>query len=397
MQLKIPYYYTIYDIILLTKGGTMEKIGIICEYNPFHNGHIYHLEKIKELYPDSLIVLVMSSSFTQRGEISILNKWEKTEIALTYGIDLVIELPFEFATQGADLFAKGAISLLNLLQVEKIIFGSESNNPSELIELAKIQLYHKDYDTLVKKHLKTKENYPTAMALAIHDITEKTISLPNDILGLSYTKEIIRQNANIEIITIQRTNNYHNTELNHSIVSASAIRKNLKDENIEKYIPPLTYQYLKEKQENNNYFSMLKFKIISEGEEISKYQTVDEGIHNRILKYIEDCSTLEELTEKIKSKRYTYNKLNRMFTHILCGFTKEEAKNIKINYIRVLGFNPKGINHLNKIKKEITVPIITNLKKKYEPLLKREIKIDKIYNLITNDKNNSLTRNPIKH
>lgn len=375
----------------------MEKIGIICEYNPFHNGHIYHLETIKELYPDSLIILVMSSSFTQRGEISILNKWEKTDIALTYGVDLVIELPFEFATQGADIFAKGAISLLKELQVEKLVFGSESNNPSELIELAKIQLYHKDYDTLVKKHLKNKENYPTAMALAIHDITGKTINLPNDILGLSYTKEIIKQNANIEIITIQRTNDYHNTELNHSIVSASAIRKNLKDENIEKYIPSLTYQYLKEKQENNNYFSMLKFKIVSEGEEISRYQTVDEGIHNRVLKYIEDCSTLEELIEKIKSKRYTYNKLNRMFTHILCSFTKEEAKNIKINYIRVLGFNPKGINHLNKIKKEITVPIITNLKKEYEPLLKREIKIDKIYNLITNDKNNSLTRNPIKH
>ena len=363
----------------------MKKIGIICEYNPFHNGHLYHLEKIKEMYPDSLIILVMSSSFTERGEISILNKWEKTEIALYHGIDLVIELPFVFSSQSADIFAKGAVNILKELNIDTLVFGSESNDPQKLIDIAKIQLENKEYDNIVKEYLNKGENYPTAMSKALSNICKDTVTLPNDILGLSYTKEILKQNTNIEIVTIQRTNDFHNKELDNKIVSASAIRNNLNDENLSNYVPDITYKYLKEKKPNNNYFNYLKYKILTEQEEISKYQTVDEGIHNRILKYIEESNSMEELIEKIKTKRYTYNKLNRMFTHILCGFTKEEAKNIKLEYIRVLGFNNKGIKHLNKIKKEITLPIITNFKKEYEVLLKQETKIDKIYSLITND------------
>ncbi len=374
----------------------MKKIGIICEYNPFHNGHIYHLEKIKEMYNDSLIILVMSSSFTERGELSILNKWEKTEIALKYGVDLVIELPFEFASQSADVFAKGAVTLLKKLQVDTIIFGSESNNRDELIEIANLQLNNKDYDNKVKEYLDKGENYPSSMARAIKDMGLNEINLPNDILGLSYTKEIIKQNANIEIVTIKRTNDYHNKELNNSIVSASAIRNNLNNKDIINYVPSITYNYLKEKVVNNNYFLLLKYKIISEQEGISKYQTVDEGIHNRILKYIEEVNSMEELILKIKTKRYTYNKLNRMFTHILCGFTKEEAKNIEIKYIRVLGFSNLGLSHLNKIKKSSSIPIITNLKKEYSSLLSLELRVDKIYNLITNDKNNSYLKGPIK-
>ena len=169
----------------------MKKIGIICEYNPFHNGHIYHLKKIKEMYNDSLIILVMSSSFTERGELSILNKWEKTEIALNYGVDLVIELPFEFASQSADIFARGAVTLLKELQVDTIVFGSESNNIDSLKELAKIQLKNKKYDKLVKKYMDDGINYPTAMNKALNDLGGKSINHPNDLLGLSYIKEII--------------------------------------------------------------------------------------------------------------------------------------------------------------------------------------------------------------
>jgi len=306
----------------------MKKIGIICEYNPFHNGHKYHIEKIKEMYPDSLLVLILSSSFTQRGNISILNKWEKTEIALNHNIDLVIELPFEFSTQGADIFAHGAIKILKELKVDTLVFGSESNNPKELIDIANIQLNNKKYDKLVKQYLDKGENYPTSLSLALKDICGNTVSLPNDLLGLSYVKEIIKQKANIEIVTIKRTNDFHNKDLNEEIVSASAIRNNLDDNNLINYVPEITYKYLKEKEKNNNYFLFLKYKILTEQEQISKYQTVDEGIHNRILKYIENVNSIDELIQKIKTKRYTYNKLSRMFTHILCGFTKEEAKNI---------------------------------------------------------------------
>ena len=264
----------------------MKTVGIICEYNPFHNGHLYHLEKIKEMYPSSLIVLVMSSSFTERGDISILNKWEKTDIALHYGVDLVIELPFVFSTQSADIFAFGAISILNKMRVDTIVFGSESNDPNKLLEIANIQLNDKNYNKIVKDYLDQGENYPTALSLALDKICNKTVTLPNDLLGLSYVREIVKQKANIEIKTIKRTNDFHNTELDNEIVSASAIRNNLDNNNIKKYVPSLTYQHLKNKKLNNEYFKLLKYKILCEQENIKIYQTVDEGIHNRILKYI---------------------------------------------------------------------------------------------------------------
>ena len=170
----------------------MEKIGIICEYNPFHNGHIYHLNKIKELYPNSLIVLVMSGNFTQRGIPSIIDKWDKTEIALKYGIDLVVELPFPFATDGADIFAKGAISILKHLNIEKLIFGSESNDINYIKELAKVSL-SKEYNDEVEKYLNTEVNYPTALNLAFKKFKLEGIKDSNDLLALSYIKEIYKQ------------------------------------------------------------------------------------------------------------------------------------------------------------------------------------------------------------
>src|SRR5574344_1132781 len=140
------------------------NIGIICEYSPFHNGHKYHIDKIKELYPNASIILVMSSSFLQRGEVSILDKWAKTDIALSNGIDIVIELPFIFSSQGADIFAKGAIEILNNMNIDKIVFGSEINDIEILKSIASIQINNTKFDDLVKKHLDNGNNYPTALA-----------------------------------------------------------------------------------------------------------------------------------------------------------------------------------------------------------------------------------------
>ena len=371
-------------------------IGIICEYNPFHNGHLYHLEKIKEKYPSSTIVLVLSGNFTQRGEISIINKWDKTKLALNYGVDLVVELPFIYATQGADIFAKGSINILKELKVDILIFGSESNDIDTLYNLANAQINNKEYEKLVKDYLDKGENYPTAMSKALKSITGITIDKPNDLLGLSYIKEIIKQNASIKVETIKRTNDFHNKELTNSITSATSIREGLKNSiDITKFIPKETNKYINNNYNMyiNNYFKYLKYKIISETKDISKYQTVDEGIENRILKYINKSNTLDELIEFIKTKRYTYNKLSRMFTHILTSLTKEEAKNIKLEYIRLLGFNNKGKSHLNKIKKDISIPLITKQEKKYNELLKLDNKIDNIYNLITeSNSNNSIIK-----
>ena len=374
----------------------MKKVGIICEYNPFHNGHLYHLEKVKELFPDSLVILVMSSCFTQRGNISILSKEEKTDIALKMGIDLVVELPFVFSSQSADVFAKGSIAILKELGCEYLVFGSECNDVDKLKEIAHIQLNNSFYEELVKVYMENGNNYPTAMSKAIKDVSDLKIDTPNDLLGLSYVKEIIRQDAGIIPVTIKRTNDFHDLNLNDKIVSASAIRKGLDEEiDMKKYVPKIVYDHLKDKK-NFDYFYFLKYKILVEGININKYQTVDEGIENRIINNINNCNCLQELMLKIKTKRYTHNKLSRMFTHILVSLTKEEACDQDLHYIRVLGFNNRGKEYLKGIKKNLKLPIITNIKKKDEELLKIDIRVEKIYSLIVNDDVNNYKNPPIQ-
>ena len=207
----------------------MKAIGIIAEYNPFHNGHLYHLNKIKETYKDYKIILVMNGNFTERGDVSIIDKWKKTEIALKAGIDLVVELPFPFSTQSADYFSYGAITILENLGVEKVVFGSESDNIEDLTLIARTEINNPEFDKLVKIYSKLGNNYPTALSLALQDLTGKKINTPNDLLGISYIKTILKHNYKIEPITIKRNNNYHNQELNEINSSATAIREALKN------------------------------------------------------------------------------------------------------------------------------------------------------------------------
>lgn len=371
----------------------MKTIGIICEYNPFHNGHVYHLKKIKEIFPDSLIILILSPTFSQRGEASIITKWDKTQLALNFDVDLVIELPYPFACQSADYFSKGAITILNNLKVDYLVFGSECNDIEFLTTLASTQLNNKNYNVIVKKYMDKGNNYPTALSNALKEITGKSTILPNDLLGISYIKEILKTNSTIKPITIKRTNNYHGNNFNNDIISASEIRdKVINNKNIENFTP----KYTNISFNTTPYFKYLKYKILAEGNQINKYQTVEEGIENRINKFILESNSLEELINKVKTKRYTYNKLNRMFNHILCGFTKEEAANMQeITYIRVLGFNCKGRNYLNTIKKIVSLPIITNCKNKNDKMLLLEHRITNIYNLINNINDNEVLRKPI--
>lgn len=359
----------------------MEIIGIVAEYNPFHNGHLYQIQKIKEKYPDSILVAVVSSTFTQRGTVSILNKWTKTKIALDNHIDIVIELPFVYATQSSDIFAKGAVALLNKLKVTRIIFGTERDNLNELSLSADIQLNNKKYHKLVKLYLSKGLNYPTATNKALEDLTGQVVTTPNDLLALSYIKEIKSNNYQIKYENIKRTSSYHGTEINNNITSASNIRK-LYQENkdIDNLIP-----YSKEqlyKVDMNKFLPLLKYQIFLNQDNLNKYQTVDEGIEGRIIKYITKSSTYEELINNIKTKRYTYNKISRMLLHILISFTKEEAQNINIDYIRLLGFSPNGKHYLNKIKKELDVPLITGYKKNISKVLDIELRTTKIYTLI---------------
>ncbi len=359
----------------------MKSVGIICEYNPFHNGHIYHINQVKQLFPDSVIVLIMSGNFTQRGDVSLIDKWTKTNIALNY-VDLVIELPFVFSTASADIFAYGAINILKNLNVDALVFGTETLSAPKLEEIAKTQK-QKKFDKLVKKYLDEGLNYPTSLSKAVYDLTNIKIDKPNDLLGLSYVKELI--NTDIKPITIQRTNDFHSKNLDGQISSASSIREALKNgQSVKKYVPKETYKALKNIHFNEDYFPYLKYKIISEINDLAKYVNVDEGLENRLKKYIYEANSLDDLINKMKTKRYTYNKLKRMFTYILCGFTK--AENMKtLEYIRVLGFNKKGQSYLKKVKNASSLPIITTYKNQYK-LLEIEMKTSYVYYLNEKDK-----------
>ena len=363
----------------------MHIIGLIAEYNPLHLGHIYQINKIKELYPNSIIILVTNSTFTQRGEVSILNKWNKTKLCLDNKIDLIFELPFVYASQSADIFAKGALEILNHLQIDTLVFGSESNDINMLYNIANTQINNPNYNKYIKEYLAKGLNYPTAISKTLEKLINQSTNNPNDLLAISYIKEIIRNNYKINFVSIKRTNNYHSTKIESNIVNASLLRKlHLNNTPIDKYLPPNTINYLYKNLSNNNYFTYLKYEIIST-DNLSIYQTVDEGIDSRIKKAIKISNNWEELIQNIKTKRYTYNKINRMLIHILTSLTKEECQNIKIDYLRLLGFTPTGQKYLNKIKKDITIPIITTYKKNISKLLDIELRATSIYNLETKD------------
>lgn len=362
----------------------LKIIGIIAEYNPFHLGHLYQIKKAKELYPDSIIIAIISTNFTERGDISVINKWNKTKICLNNLIDLVIELPTLYATQSSDIFAKAALEILNQFKIDTLIFGSESDNVKILYHLANTQLNNHEYDLLVKKYLSKGLNYPTAMSKSLEDLTSIKIDKPNDLLGLSYVKEIIKNNYPITPVSIKRSNNYHSNKIENNIISANLIR-NLMQENkdIRPYIPQNTFKYLYQNLTINDAYKLLKYKIINDTDNLNQYLTIDEGIENRIIKYIYKSHSWEELVMNLKTKRYTYNKINRMLIHILLGIKKTD--NTKEIYLRILGFNQKGKLYLNKIKKHIDLPIYIGYKPNKSKILDLEFKSTCIYSLITKD------------
>ncbi len=354
-------------------------VGVIAEYNPFHNGHMYHLERIREMFPNEEIIAVISSSFTQRGNPSIIDKWKKTEICLKAGIDLIVELPYVYTTESADYFSLGALSILEKLKVDKFVFGSETNDIKAFESIVDIELNNPDFDKLTKIYMKLGNNYPTSLSLALKDLNGKVLTLPNDLLGISYVKIIKENNFKIKPICIERKNNYKNESL-EDLCSSTAIRKALKENiDIKDYVPNFVLDYLNDLHYQEDYFKFLKYKIMTE-DNLSIYQTVDEGLDYKIKSEIIKCKNYNELIEKLKSKRYTHNRINRMLNHILCGFTKEIKEKCKnLEYIRLLGFNSKGQNYINKIKKDIDIPIISNFSKNKSDMIRMEFQATCVY------------------
>ena len=361
-------------------------VGIIAEYNPFHNGHLYHIEKVKEMFPNSPIILVLGGNFTERGDISILDKWEKTAIAIKNGIDLVVELPFPFSCSSADIFAKGSLDILNYLGVTDLVFGSESDDIEGIKKLVETELSNPDFDNLVQVYLRMGYNYPTSLSKALEDITGDCFKLPNDILGISYVKAIYSNNYKITPHTIKRTNDYHSKELdNMSINSATSIREALlNNKDIKESVPSITYSYLKDKKipKLDDYFNLLKYKIIS-CNDLTNYNLVDSGIATKLKKEILNSYSFDELINKVKSKNLTYSRLSRTLIYILCDYTKDMAKEFKeVKYIRLLGFSNKGKEYLNKIKKDVDIPIISKFTREKDKMLEYEYQITKIYSLV---------------
>ena len=360
----------------------MKTVGIIAEYNPFHLGHLYQIKKVRELYPDSLIIAIISTNFTERGEISLINKWDKTRICLDNDIDLVIELPTLYATQSADIFAYGAIKILNSFNIDTLVFGTETNQVDKLIELANIQLNNHDYDNLVKEYLDKGNNYPTAMSNALKEITDIKIDTPNDLLALSYIKEIIKNKYPITPVGIKRTNDYHGKEIKSNIINASLIRElYYEDKDISPYVPKSTLKYLKKGISIDKAYNYLVYNIISHKDTLHEYLTVDEGIENRLLKVLPQSHNWHELIMNIKTKRYTYNKINRMLIHLLLGIKKTD--NNQEVYLRILGFNQKGRSHLQSIKAKLEYPVYTTYKPNLSKVFDLEYKSTYIYSLIT--------------
>lgn len=372
-------------------------VGIVAEYNPFHNGHLYQINKIREKYKDATIVVVCSSSFTQRGDTSILNKFDKAKVALNNGVNLVVELPYVYSTQSSDIFASAAIKILNYLKVDTICFGTERDSIDEIKKCADTQLYNPEYDKIVKEQLDLGINYPTALNKALKKLIGIEITEPNDLLALSYLKEIIKNKYNIEIFSIKRTNDFHDINSNEMIVSASNIRNKLINNiDIKDKVPSDVYEILKNIKFNNKYFEFLKYKINSESN-LEKYLDVDEGLSSRIRNSIDKSNSLEELIQNIKTKRYTYNKISRMLNHILCSFTKDERDQVKtIEYIRILGFDEVGQKHLNSIKDGIDIKILNKFDTSYKAL-EIEKRVSSIYSMIMCDIMNKEIKNiPVK-
>lgn len=387
----------------------MKVLGLITEYNPFHNGHLYHLEKSKEITGCDYIITVMSGNFVQRGEPALVDKWTRAKMAIDSGVDLVIELPTIYSSQSAEFFAYGSVKILDSLGiVDCLCFGSEIGNLNELDMISDILVDEtKEFKHFLKKYLSTGCTYPKARSLAISDYLKtknmnsnninRIISSPNNILAIEYLKALKKLNSNIQPYTIKRINaKYHDIDLTGKISSATAIRNeiftNSNDlENIKTAVPDAAYSHLKNFLDKygsfnhiENYLQIIQYHIARFNKEsLIELFDIENGLENRIFNCIKENTSIKNILNCIKTKRYTYTRLQRLLMQMIIGLDKKTFSELHLQealYIRVLGFNQKGKVLLNKARKKAKLPIITkfaNYKKINDNNLNRIIEIDK--------------------
>ncbi|MCX7923390.1 MAG: nucleotidyltransferase [Clostridia bacterium] len=391
----------------------MKVLGLIVEYNPFHNGHLYHLEQSKKLSGADYTVCVMSGNLIQRGEPAIVNKWARTKMALLSGADLVIELPVVYAMSSAEFFAYGAVKILDSLGViNSICFGSENGRIDELDMIAGVLYKEPDeYRSLLKNALDSGVSYPAARESALRkylgntasfvsDI-DKIISSSNNILGIEYLKALKKLESKIEPLTIGRVNNSYNTEqLTGHISSATSIRKYILDnsdytdaETLKNTLPQTSFSVLEEEFESGRgpvfayRFQDIILAVLRQitTEQIKVLPYVSEGLENRIKHAAAGTGSLSELLERIVTKRYTRTRIQRTLFSTLTGLTTPEFETFNKyggpQYIRILGFNKNGRKLLSHINKNATLPVIVktaDFKTSCNPLLKRMLEIEAI-------------------
>ena len=360
-------------------------LGIIAEYNPFHNGHLYHLLKSKEKANADCTVAIIGGNFTQRGESSLIDKWTKAEMAIANGVDLVIELPTLYSISSAENFADGAIKILNSLKiVDTLSFGAETEDLNKLNIIANI-LYNepKEFKLILEGKLSKGISFPRAREEALiqylNDSSYSTIlSSPNNILGIEYLKALKKHRSKIQPISIKRKDAGHLTlDYNGEVTSATAIRNLIKNNDTKRaknFLTPASYTILMDEIKNGHFvqdISLFENIIIYNLRnmtltEISNLPDVSEGLENLIKKAANSCNTIDEFINIVSSKRYTETRIRRILLYSLLKITKKDMNLSKkiTPYVRVLGFNEKGKKLVSQISKaNPKVSIITSVKK----------------------------------
>lgn len=363
----------------------MKITGIVAEYNPFHKGHEYQLRKAKEISKCDATAIVMSGNFVQRGEPAIIDKFKRAEAAIYGGADLVIELPFPFSCQNAEMFAFAAINELKKLNINCLSFGCENDDINCLKEIASAQMNHNNYSLYLKEEMSKGISFPSAVSNAVIKTLNRNnlnnseknsnneylnklkeiIQSPNNVLGIEYIKSAMKLKLNCELIPVKRIGKGHNDlDLSGKFDSATAIRNNIIRSNI---IPPSLTEMSSEKikmfyEEHhcynslNNYLDIIYYKCLDLGAGgLNEIFEVSEGLNNKIYKNIFKHNNADEFIMSLKSKRYTYSKLRRILNNILLGITKEKINylvdnNINYNYVKILSFNNTGRKIIKELK-----------------------------------------------
>ena len=396
----------------------MKAVGLVTEYNPFHNGHLYHLNKAMELTGADISVAVMSGDFVQRGEPAVLDKYTRTSMALNSGVNLVVELPVNYAVSSAESFAAGALKVLDYVKADSIAFGSESGDIERLSKLAHILCDNED--TLYKEISKYTANgisYAAARQKVVEKLTDKDtaalLTSSNNILAVEYLKAIIKNKYAIKPYTIKRQgDSYNDTDIRSEYASATALRENLKAGNISEYIPVKAGLIL---SSNTNYiypdditevlFTRLLDILFASNydknvfiENVMQYPDVSKEIAGRLYKSVMDMITrtvpqgaeskdngvfsFGSLCEHIKTKEVPLSRIKRALVRITLGLDKKHMeKYANEPYIRVLGFDKKGQEYLSYIRKTVEVPLITKTAD-YKEMLLDDIHAANIYNMI---------------